>query len=109
MSFDGTEGGEVSLTDAATWTANFRNGMAPGTIKGHFMGEDILKAITKQPGCKGIRIYNAINDAGEACVVLVGVDANEDDMIASGDVIADMARPCPSFCGSGNSLNGDST
>ncbi len=109
MAFDGKEGEEVTLEQASGWTANFRNGMAPGAIKGHFMGEDLIRAIVKQPGCKGIRIYNGVDDMGMACLVFVGADGNEDDMIDSGDVIADRALPCPSYCGSGNSLNGDST
>jgi hypothetical protein len=109
MAFDGKEGEEVTLEQASGWTANFRNGMAPGAIKAHFMGEDLIRDIVKQPGCQGIRIYNGVNDAGEACLIFVGADANEDDMIGSGDVIADYTEPCPPFCGSGNSLNGDST
>ena len=46
-----------------------------------------------------------INIPQDAVVILVGAIANENDQIASGDVIADHSVLCPTQCGSSNDLN----
>lgn len=101
MAFDGTEGEQISLQEAAALTANYR-AQNPDAIKGHFMGKDIINSILAQTGCMGIRTYHGINNDGTKEIVLVGVDANGDDMT---NLIADRCRPCPNMCSRKNSLN----
>lgn len=44
---------------------------------GNYIGRDILEKILAQPGCMGIRFYNAINETGRKTLVYVGIDENE--------------------------------
>lgn len=100
MSFDGTEGAAIPLKTGGEMTAKYR-GNNPGDRKGHFFGKDILRQILTQEGCMGIRMYYAENADGEKELVIVGADANENDML---DLVVDVSRPCPP-CGGGNPLN----
>lgn len=44
----------------------------------HFyeIGRNIIDQILAQPGCEGIRFYNAYNEAGEKTLVYVGLNNN---------------------------------
>jgi hypothetical protein len=105
MSFNGDESESVTLSNAATWTAAFRSAN-PNAIKGHFFGKNKINDILNQSGCVGIRIYNGI-DNGTPVLILVGVTSNENDM-TSGTII-ERAVLCPPYCGTGNSLNGNTS
>ena len=100
MAFDGSEGSEVVLSDAASWTLTYRNIHRQDT-KAHFFGKSIINTLLNQEGCMGIRIYYTL-DRGVKELVLVGVDANEDDILVT---IADASVPCPPYCGVNNELN----
>ncbi|NOQ72446.1 MAG: hypothetical protein GQ574_10620 [Crocinitomix sp.] len=102
MAFDGTEGSQITLADGATMTAAHRIAN-PNAKLGHFMGKDILNQILSQAGCMGIRTYHGLNSNGERELVLVGVDANENDMVSG--IVADKANPCPPLPPTLNSLN----
>lgn len=104
MSFNGSEGEEITLTEAAGMTANYRE-ENPNETKGHFMGKTLIQAILDQTDCVGIRIYYGIDDEGNKELILVGVDENEDDLYEG--KIGDKMKPCPSYCGSSNPLNSD--
>ncbi|MCU0421967.1 MAG: hypothetical protein MUC81_04070 [Bacteroidia bacterium] len=101
MTFNGTEGAPIDITEASTLTTNYRNAN-PNGIKAFFMGRDILLDILNQQGCMGIRVYYGLDNAGAQKLVFVGADANGDDMLG---LIADKGRPCPEDCGKANSLN----
>jgi hypothetical protein len=102
MAFNGSEGEAISLNEAATMTSAYRSAN-PNATRGHFMGSTILNSILAQSGCKGIRTYYGIDSSGQKQLVLVGVDANGDDMTSG--IIADRAVPCPQLCSVANPLN----
>jgi len=101
MAFNGTEGGLISLETGADMTARYRT-QNPNEIKGHFFGKDVLKEILDQEGCMGIRMYYGLDADGNKALVIVGADANENDMT---DKVGDISLPCPSRCGNSNDLN----
>lgn len=101
MAFNGTEGGSIDIDDAGTLTENYRNAN-PSAVKGAFYGKDILRQLLDQEGCMGIRIYYGEDKNGNKELVLVGAQANEDDML---ELVADNGTKCPSNCGVANSLN----
>lgn len=102
MGFDGTEGGAISLPDAAALTKEYRANN-PGARIGHFFGRDIIEEILNQEGCVGIRIYYGVDsDTGKRELVIVGANEEEDDML---DLIADFSKSCPTNCSSSNDLN----
>lgn len=101
MSFNGKEGGLISLEDGAAMTARYRANF-PTQIKARFFGKEIITKILDQSGAVGIRMYFAQNANNEMELVICAADGNENDML---QMIGDMALSCPSRCGSVNNLN----
>jgi hypothetical protein len=106
--FNGTEGGAIPLPVAKEWTANYRATIKQGDTLAHFFGQDIIRKILEEDGCVGIRIYYAINDKGQKQLLLVGAAENGDNILPTenaaaspeddGPIIADMSKPCPTYC-----------
>ena len=46
----------------------------PEDVKNYTVGRNILDQILAQPGCVGLRFYNAYNEIGEKTLVYTGVD-----------------------------------
>ena len=101
MAFDGTEGDPIDLDKAGSWTGNHRTNN-PSDPKCHFYGKDILNDILAQSGCMGIRIYRAEKPNGDKELILVGVDAEQNDMLGETDTVADFGN---SADGAANALN----
>ena len=104
MAFDGTEGDYVTLSDASDWTENFRD-ENPGVVKAHFLGKDKLSYLLGARGCKGLRIYHAIDESSNPCIVVVGANGSENDLLGTGHKIVENSVPCPPCCGNSNDLN----
>ena len=65
---------------AADFVRSYENTYPNATI-GYTVGRDIIDQILAQPGCAGLRFYNAINEFGQTTLVYVGVDAQGNDMM----------------------------
>lgn len=97
--FNGSEGGEIALSQASDWTANYREKITDSSeVKAHFFGREILQKILDQPEAIGIRMYYALDDTGMKQLVLVGADKEGTDLIEG--IIADKSTTCPPDCGS---------
>ncbi len=46
----------------------------PNDTKAYFIGREIISEILAQPGCVGIKFYNAYNEDGKKTLVYMGVD-----------------------------------
>ncbi len=46
----------------------------PSEVKSYYIGKNIISQILAQPGCVGIKFYNAYNEEGKKTLVYVGVD-----------------------------------
>ena len=106
------------LQQASSWTRNYRN-QNPGGVKGHCISAAILNDILAQPGCAGVRAYYGLDDNGAPKLILVGYDANENDILSGPSVaargavdeessstqIATTLPPCPPCCSIDNPLN----
>ena len=53
----------------------------PTDFAGHTIGRNIIDQILAQPGCVGMRFYNALNEEGRKTLVYVGIDAEGKDLI----------------------------
>lgn len=94
----------IALDAAAALTRRFRD-QNPGAVRAGMFPRDVFDRILAQKGCAGIRMYYGRDDKGEQALVLVGVDANGNDM-TTGE-LDDFQFPCPPFCDDGGSvLNG---
>lgn len=65
---------------------------------------EVFEAILAQPGCMGIRAYEGRDEKGGRQTVLVGVDANGDDL--KGVTMFEFGLPCPPYCGGGGGGEG---
>lgn len=103
MPFTGNEDHDFPLQTAAAWTKNYRDSSTEGTTIAHFFGKEAIKAILNQADCVGIRIYYALDDAGKKQLIVVGVEANENDLYNG--LLAERSFTCPPVCGVNNPLN----
>lgn len=102
MAFNGTEGEIITLAEGAAMTKQWRRTNSNGNAV--YYGKNIINQLLAQPGVVGIRFHFGIDTDGKNTLVLVGVDANENDILS---IIADRGLRCPLHCGSKNGLNSD--
>lgn len=107
MAFTGLEDHSITLAEAAALTANYRASVPTGSTLGHYFGGDAISAILAQEGCVGVRIYYGLKDDGTEQLIIVGVDAYENDMTSG--LLAEKSILCPNQCGSANVLNSSSS
>ncbi len=88
----------MSLDEAADLTASFRQANPGATSAGYF-DRAVVDQILSEPGVSGVRVYHALNPDGTEALVVVGVDAQGNDLETG--TIAEKSRPCPPFCGDG--------
>ena len=79
----------------------------PSDVHSYLIGRDIIDQVLAQPGCVGIKFYNAYNEIGEKTLVYVGVDQNgkaiiefkvvnsEGQLDSSKGIVADRIRTNP--------------
>lgn len=100
---DGVKTHQITIEEAAELTRTYRKQFPERQIA-EFFPEDVFKAILKQKGCEGIRIYYGMDPKdGKLHLVLVGTEANNNDMVEG--IIAERALCCPTYCGKPNQLN----
>ncbi len=102
MSLTGFEDHKIELEKARSMIRQYQETSALGTIKGGFFGKSALLTILSQKDCIGIRYYFGRDEAENISLVLVGVDANENDM--SDGEIAERQWDCPPHCSMNNAL-----
>ena len=70
----GQVGEEIGL-DLGTQMVKSYQEANPTDVKSYLVGREIIERILAQPGCVGIKFFNAFNEIGEKTLVYVGVDA----------------------------------
>jgi len=73
-------GEEISHELASDFVNSYVNAH-PGDVLHYTIGRNILDQILAQPGCVGIRFFNALNEVGQKTLVYVGVDAAGKDLV----------------------------
>lgn len=74
-------GAEIGLELGAQMISAYRQSNPTDTL-GYFIGRNILEQVLAQPGCVGIKFYNAYNEVGAKTLVYVGVNAAGTDMLS---------------------------
>jgi hypothetical protein len=64
---------------------------------------EAFKALVDQPGCVGVRIYYGMKDDLKICAVIVGVNAENQDVVGDyrtgeRDIIIEDSELCPPVC-----------
>ncbi len=103
MSFTGNENHDFPLGTASEWTANYRNSNPSTSTKAHYFGKTAIQSIFDQAGCVGMRIYYALDENGAKQLIIVGVDADGNDLYNG--LLAERGYPCPTYCSAANPLN----
>jgi hypothetical protein len=54
--------------------------------KAYVIGRHIIEQVLSQPGCVGMRMFDAINESGKKTLVYVGIDASGNNIIEQSTV-----------------------
>jgi hypothetical protein len=99
----------ITVAAAAAMTVRFRV-KNPGGVRAWLFDREAFDKLLAQPGCAGIRIYRALKEDGSEQVVVVGTDANANDLlprtVSEAGLVAEIAWPCPPMCGGTSVLGG---
>ena len=93
----------ISLAAAVALTRRYRDKAGKGAQKAGAFHADQVRELLAQPGCVAVRIYYGKQENGEEGLVLVGLDANDQEL--TGGVLLDVIFPCPPFCNEASPLN----
>lgn len=89
----------ISLETAQAWAKKWRD--TPGaTIKAHLIPQADITQLMAEKDVQDVRAYIGIDENGINKLMLVGVDANGNDLIndANNQYIYDFTQPCPDTC-----------
>ncbi len=93
----------IPLKTAQEWSSRWKEAQREGTeapITAFLIpGIDVTQVMNKR-NVVDIRVYLGIDNNNTERLMIVGVDADGNDMIdeASGYYIYDFSRPCPPYC-----------
>lgn len=73
-------GEEIGMELGAQMISSYRSAN-PSDVTSYYVGSNILAQILAQPGCAGIKFYNAYNEVGQKTLVYVGVNAQGNVML----------------------------
>ncbi len=114
MPFPSPKNHVISVPDASEMTSAFQRKF-PGMSKAGMFPIEVFLELSRQKGCRGIRIYFGLDKEGQMVPVLAGVDEDQNDLLPGsgkagadeeGNHLYEFSYPCPIFCGDGNALNG---
>ena len=102
--YTGNENHTISLAEASALTARYRQQYTPGScILGEYFGKQAIQSLLNQLGCVGTRIYYGLDELNVPKLILVGVDANGNDM-TQGEIM-EFGFPSPPHNSASNPLN----
>lgn len=94
----------ITLQAAEALTRRYREHAGAGAQRATMFPREVFEALLAQPGCTGIRIYNGEAEDRVRASILVGVDANGNDMTSG--TLFEWGLPCPPYCGGGDLSGG---
>lgn len=105
---------QITLTTAIELTTNFRENPVPDMPIAETYTADAVLALLNQPGCVSLRLYSGRKNDDRICSVLVGVNAQNQDILPPIDadtssnndpIILEDAFQCPPACPPPSPLN----
>lgn len=78
--FTGLEDHTISLDEAGTLTRNYRMAAGRGAVKGRYFSRVAIEQLLMQEDVVGMRYYYAEDPQGHPQMVIVGVDAQGQDL-----------------------------
>jgi hypothetical protein len=101
MGFTGNENHDIDFDDAGILTKRYRDSITPGNYIGGFFGKSAVINLLEQEDCVGVRYYYGLKEDGSPTLVLVGVDAEGNDLIGQNKSCLQL----PPLCSKENVLN----
>lgn len=94
-----TSNNTIPLSVAQGWAKNWRD-IPTNTVKAYLIPQDDITNLMAEANVQDVRAYCGIDQNGEYKLMLVGVDANGNDLIdeAAGANVYDFTEPCPKSC-----------
>jgi hypothetical protein len=74
-------GGEISHELAAKMVKDHNDKNSMENSYSYVIGKNIIEQVLSQPGCVGVRFFDAINEANEKTLVFVGIDSKGKSII----------------------------
>jgi hypothetical protein len=68
-------GEQISHDLAAKMVKNHHDTHSIDNSNSYYIGKNIIEQMLAQPGCVGIRFFDAINEEGQKTLVYVGIDS----------------------------------
>lgn len=97
MKLDVNTGSIITQEEAKALIKAFK-AKFPGEVTSSFIGANNVKNILEQKNCIGVRIHNGYDEVNKKIsLVLVGVDADEKEILEGG-LIYDQVITCPPIC-----------
>lgn len=89
----------ITLEQAQLWAANWRKS-GTNSVKAYWIPKIDVTEVLAEENVADVRGYLGIDENGEYKMMLVGVDADGNDLIddTKGQYIYDFTRACPDFC-----------
>lgn len=81
-------GEEVGLELGTQMVKSYREAN-PTDVQWYMVGREIIEQILAQPGCVGMKFYNAYNEAGQKTLVYVGINHEGQPLIEFSAVSAE--------------------
>lgn len=97
MKLDVNTGSIITQEEAKALIKAFK-AKFPGEVTSSFIGANNVKNILEQKNCIGVRIHNGYDEVNKKIsLVLVGLDADEKEILENG-LILDQMVTCPPRC-----------
>jgi hypothetical protein len=74
-------GEEISHELGAKMIKDHHDKNVTGESKSYIIGRTIIDQMLSQPGCVGLRIFDAINENGDKTLVYVGIDSKGNNLL----------------------------
>ena len=89
----------ITLETAQLWASNWRRN-PENSVKAFLIPSTDITELLEYEGVTDIRTYVGIDERGTHKLMLVGVDADGNDLIddVKGQYIYDFTKPCPPVC-----------
>jgi hypothetical protein len=95
----------ISLSEAETMTHAYQaDPQFQGLTIASCIDKNAYTEVINQPECERLRTYFALNEQGNLTIVVVGVDANGNDL--TNGILLNKGYDCPSNCPTNSSLIG---
>lgn len=108
-------GEKISKAKARKWVNNYKkkHSSDKNYLSSMLFDKAIVISMLNEHKCEGLRVYNAMDDEGKLHFVLVGTDANGNNLLPPGEeyttktvidsadgdpILLDDGKPCPPFC-----------